>query len=88
VRTNPKGGAPKNESPRGRMVPRVPRRRTASPKGAESAALPAVSEQIIPIQDQIARLAYSLWEARGGNGGSAEEDWYRAEQEILARFRT
>jgi Protein of unknown function (DUF2934) len=42
----------------------------------------------IPIEAQIARLAYSLWEARGGNGGSAEEDWYRAEQEILASSRT
>lgn len=34
---------------------------------------------------QIARLAYSYWEARGGCGGSAEDDWYRAEQELLGR---
>jgi hypothetical protein len=38
-------------------------------------------------QAEIAQLAYFLWEARGGNGGSAEEDWYRAEQEILARSK-
>jgi len=55
--------------------------------------LPAVperitSEQIIPVQDDIARLAYFLWEARGGTGGSAEEDWLRAEQAILARSRS
>jgi hypothetical protein len=30
----------------------------------------------------IARLAYSYWVARGYNGGSAEEDWLRAEREI------
>jgi uncharacterized protein involved in copper resistance len=30
----------------------------------------------------IARLAYSYWEARGYVGGSAEEDWLRAEREI------
>ena len=30
----------------------------------------------------IARLAYSYWEARGFTGGSAEEDWLRAEQEL------
>jgi len=47
-----------------------------------------ISEQVIPIQDDIARLAYFLWEARGGTGGSAEEDWLRAEQEILARSKS
>ncbi len=30
----------------------------------------------------VARLAYSYWEARGFVGGSAEEDWLRAEREI------
>ena len=30
----------------------------------------------------IARLAYSYWVARGYNGGSAEEDWLRAEREV------
>ncbi len=38
-------------------------------------------------RDEIARLAYSYWEARGGSGGSAEEDWYRAEQELMALSR-
>ncbi len=32
-------------------------------------------------RDAIAQLAYSYWEARGGVGGSAEEDWLRAEEE-------
>ena len=38
-------------------------------------------------RDEIARLAYSYWEARGGNGGSPEDDWFRAEQELLALSR-
>ena len=38
-----------------------------------------------PSTEDIARLAYALWEARGGIGGSAEEDWYRAEQEVRTR---
>ena len=38
-----------------------------------------------PSRDDIAKLAYALWESRGGLGGSAEEDWYRAEQEIRSR---
>jgi hypothetical protein len=33
-------------------------------------------------REQIARLAYSYWEARGCEGDSAEEDWVRAEQEL------
>jgi hypothetical protein len=36
-------------------------------------------------QDAIARLAYSYWEARGCVGGSPEDDWFRAEQELLNR---
>jgi len=36
-------------------------------------------------REEIARLAYSYWEARGGEGGSAEEDWLRAEQELRRR---
>jgi hypothetical protein len=84
VRTNPKSGG-------SRSTTVVPRRRTVRPKGSESVALTAVSEESVSVQDvtqaEIAQLAYFLWEARGGNGGSAEEDWYRAEQEILARSK-
>jgi len=51
---------------------------------AEAATSPA------PISEgeEIARLAYSYWEARGRQGGSAEEDWARAEHEVRKRFRT
>jgi len=45
----------------------------------------SVSSDSASSTEDIAKLAYALWEARGGNGGSAEEDWYRAEQEIRAR---
>lgn len=31
---------------------------------------------------QIAELAYSYWERRGFQGGSPEEDWFRAEGEL------
>ena len=36
-------------------------------------------------QEEIARLAYFLWEARGGVGGSPEEDWLQAEEEYRKR---
>jgi hypothetical protein len=71
----------------------VPRRKDVRSKSPESVAPTAVSEgnvsaRDVTIETEIARLAYFLWEARNGNGGSAEEDWLRAEQEILARSST
>ncbi|MGA2325578.1 MAG: DUF2934 domain-containing protein [Bryobacteraceae bacterium] len=54
--------------------------RACAPNGAEPPAEFSVSEQ-----EDIARLAYSYWEARGGEGGSSEEDWFRAEQEFRAK---
>ena len=55
--------------------------------------MPSVTAEPVPVsatpkpvsQDEIARLAYSYWEARGRQGGSAEEDWQRAERELSAR---
>ena len=55
---------------------------------AEVKSLPAtsalgdfmLSEQ--PDHEAIARLAQSYWEQRNGEGGSPEEDWYRAEAEL------
>jgi hypothetical protein len=41
-----------------------------------------------PSHEDIARLAYTYWKARDGQGGSPEEDWYRAEQEIQLRTKT
>jgi len=35
-----------------------------------------------PAQEEIAALAYSFWVARGCQGGSPEEDWLRAEDEL------
>ena len=37
----------------------------------------------VSTQERIALLAYSYWEQRGCAGGSPEEDWLRAEREIL-----
>jgi hypothetical protein len=39
----------------------------------------------MPDRQQIAELAYSYWVDRGYQGGSPEEDWLRAERELLSR---
>jgi hypothetical protein len=62
----------------------------ASARPAEDQATagngPNEASAIQPIsRDEVARLAYSYWDARGGEGGSAEEDWLRAEQALRAR---
>ena len=43
---------------------------------------PAASPE--PSFEQISMLAYSYWVSRGYQGGSPEEDWLRAEQELRA----
>lgn len=52
---------------------------------AESATVEAVAVRTQPSTQEVAALAYTYWEARGCQGGSPEEDWLRAEQELLAR---
>ena len=37
-----------------------------------------------PTHEEVARLAYSFWEARGGQGGSSWEDWFRAERALTS----
>jgi hypothetical protein len=49
---------------------------------APEAAAPPVR---IVTHDEVAQLAYFYWEARGCQGGSQQEDWLRAEQELKSR---
>ena len=53
---------------------------TCAPK---SAGIPA--EFNACEQEEIARLAYSYYETRGAQDGSPEDDWFRAEREVLGR---
>jgi hypothetical protein len=36
-----------------------------------------------PTREEIERLAKTYWAERGGHNGSAEQDWLRAEKELL-----
>ena len=40
------------------------------------------------LEEQIRQRAYELYVERGGNGGSPEQDWLRAVEEISGRQRT
>ena len=64
--------------------------KTAAPaETAPVAVLETVSAVAVPAAqsstEAIALLAYSYWESRGCQGGSPEEDWLRAEQEVRLR---
>ena len=52
-----------------------------SPKSA--ATVGSASEPVSVDHEAIAALAYSYWESRGYADGSSEEDWLKAEQELL-----
>jgi hypothetical protein len=57
----------------------------------ETSAVPEGSyyrEVFDPAQhhEEIARLAYALWEERGCTDGAHEEDWFRAEQQLRAQL--
>jgi hypothetical protein len=61
--------------------PRVPKTKGSGPRRA---AAPAAAP-LPATRDEIARLAHSYWQARGCTGGSPEEDWFRAEEELKKR---
>jgi len=36
------------------------------------------------FRNRVAMRAYEKWQKRGGQGGSAQQDWLEAERELLA----
>jgi hypothetical protein len=61
-------------------APAKPRKTAAKKVKAVEAATPTM-----PSREEIERLARSYWAARGYQDGSAEQDWLRAEQELLLK---
>lgn len=57
-------------------------------KRSVSSVPPASQERLVahgPSHEEIARRAFELYLARGGEHGHHEEDWARAEQELATR---
>jgi hypothetical protein len=42
----------------------------------------ATADSVAVSHEEVAKLAYSYWEARGHQDGFAEQDWLRAEREL------
>jgi len=75
------------------LEPKAPRTKPASrPRKSSTPARQSTNghepSSYEVTRDDIARLAYTLWEQRGGEGGSPDEDWLRAENELRSRTST
>jgi hypothetical protein len=62
---------------------------TPAPKPTKTVAkkekVAKAAKPTMPSREQIEQLARSYWAARGYQDGSAEQDWLRAEQELLKK---
>ncbi len=58
--------------------------RTTTAKAKTKAAVKEVMA-VTPSHEEIAQLAQRFWEERGWQDGHAEQDWLRAERELMAR---
>jgi hypothetical protein len=67
-----------NDDARSEVTRRRPSSRKTRPSGEAEGA------QRRPTQEEIAKLAYLLWEERGAPLGSPEIDWERAEEALRA----
>jgi hypothetical protein len=66
-----------NPNSRKQPIAKTPGKPQSSP--SHLAVMPAT----VPSQDMIRVRAYELYESRGREPGRDEQDWLRAEQEIL-----
>ncbi len=81
------------ETPKKAKTPAKPRATTSAAKqdGARKssktvARKKTVAEQVTattPSREEIARLAQQFWAERGHQDGLAEQDWLRAERELM-----
>lgn len=69
----------KSDSSNGDSTPRRATRKAAAP--SKLAVMPPVN-----LEEDVRRRAYEIYEERGGQHGLDQDDWYRAEQEVAARY--
>jgi Protein of unknown function (DUF2934) len=75
--------SPSKMRPRRTATPARSQRSVSAAETETSVPVPNISPSYVePSRDEIARLAYLYWLERGCQNGSAEEDWFRAEQQL------
>ncbi len=66
-------------------TPSVSRKSSPTKTAPRKKSASATASGMGSSPDQIAQLAHRFWAERGHQHGHHEEDWYRAEQEILSK---
>lgn len=77
-----------NETAAAASSARAAKPKTPRVKAAQHSKIVS-TEPVIALshpQEAIAQIAYGYWESRGRQGGSATEDWLRAEHEFRQRL--
>ena len=70
-----------------RVTPRVTTAKHSKSVSSDSTPAPTRADAAtVNDTEVIAKIAYGYWESRGGHGGSALEDWVRAEREYVSRY--
>jgi hypothetical protein len=65
-------------------APAKPRAASTRTKSSQKASAPeTAAAPPRPSHEEIARLAEQYWAERGHGDGQAEQDWLRAEQELM-----
>jgi Protein of unknown function (DUF2934) len=80
-----KSAAPKADAPKKSVAEEIAK---TAPEPVVHTA-PARTPQPSPadLYDEIRRRAYEFYRARGGQHGSHEADWHRAESEVRAKYK-
>jgi len=68
----------KTQSTTEKETPKVP----STPANTSTSANTAAPVRTGPTHEQIARRAYEIFLARGGQSGNPEQDWHQAEREL------
>ncbi len=75
-----------NLTPKRALIAKHTKAKSAPVEAASTASVARASDVLhMSVQEEIALVAYLNSEMRGFQGGSPEEDWLRAEQEVQAR---
>jgi hypothetical protein len=91
---DPSGGKPNKEirpmaetieKPKKTKAPAKPKAATGTEKKAPANKQTSTAKSVpkAPTHQEIARLAEKYWAERGHSDGHAEQDWLRAERELL-----
>jgi len=85
--TSAKAPVSKARAPRAsaKAVTHKHKKATVSAVPVEPVAVEIAAHVAEPTDEEVSKLAHSYWVARGCQGGSQEDDWFRAMNQLRSR---